>query len=94
MKLRSEISLEATATWPQLENTVVKSRTLTSDEARCAPIEMELQAIVNSIRRANISTTTESHQKTCSAMIKTAIDLSTSISTTQIVQTNRHQIGL
>ena len=48
MKLRSEISLEATATWPQLENTVVKSRTLTSGETRCASIEVELQAIVNS----------------------------------------------
>ena len=70
MKLRSEISLEATATWPLLENTVVRSRTLTSGETRCAPIEVELQAIVNSIRRANISTTTESHQATCSAMLR------------------------
>ena len=41
-----------------------------------------------------ISTTTGSHQATCSTMVKTAIDSSTLISTTQIVQTNRHQTGL
>ena len=34
------------------------------------------------------------HQATCSAMVKTAIDSSALISTTQIVQTKRHQTGL
>ena len=40
-----------------------------------------------SVRRANISTTTRSHQATCSARVKTTIDPSMPISTTQIVQT-------
>ena len=42
----------------------------------------------------NISTTTGSHQATCSAMANKTIDPSTPISTTQIVQTKRHQTGL
>ena len=37
---------------------------------------------------------TGSHQETCSTMVKTAIDPSTPISTTQIVQTNRYQTFL
>ena len=56
--------------------------------------ESSATVIVGTYCRANISTTTGSHQATCFAMVKTAIDSSTPISTTQIVQTNRHQTGL
>ena len=44
--------------------------------------------------RVDISTTTGLYQATCFEIVKTTIDPSTPISTTQIVQTNRHQTGL
>ena len=53
MKFWFGISLEATATWPQLENTVVRSRTLTSAETKYAPIELELQAIAYATRKCH-----------------------------------------